>query len=50
MSQRMTKATNCHVRPASAQPNQSLCYALNRTQAIFMRTAKTDARLGGCPG
>ena len=38
---------------ASAQSDQSLCCALNgkvRTQAFFMRTAKTLIRLGGCPG
>ena len=34
---------------ASAQSNQSLRCALNgRTQAFFMRTAKTLIRLGGC--
>ena len=38
---------------ASAQSDQSLHCALNgypRTQAFFMRTAKTLIRLGGCPG
>ena len=38
---------------ASAQSDQSLRCALNwklRTQAFFMRTAKTLIRLGGCPG
>ena len=37
----------------SAQADQSLRCALNgwlRTQAFFMRTAKTLIRLGGCPG
>ena len=38
---------------ASAQSDQSLRCMLNgklRTQAFFMRTAKTLIRLGGCPG
>ena len=38
---------------ASTQSAQSLRCALNgwlRTQAFFMRTAKTLIRLGGCPG
>ena len=38
---------------ASAQSDQSLRCAFNgqlRTQAFFMRTAKTLIRLGGCPG
>ena len=38
---------------ASAQTDQSLRCVLNwqlRTQAFFMRTAKTLIRLGGCPG
>ena len=38
---------------ASAQSYQSLRCALNgwlKTQAFFMRTAKTLIRLGGCPG
>ena len=38
---------------ASAQSDQSHRCALNgklRTQAFFMRTAKTLIRLGGCPG
>ena len=38
---------------ASAQSDQSLRCAFNgylRTQAFFTRTAKTQIRLGGCPG
>ena len=38
---------------ASVQSDQSLCCALKgklRTQAFFMRTAKTLIRPGGCPG
>ena len=38
---------------ASAQSDQSLRCTLNgllRTQALFMRTANTLIRLGGCPG
>ena len=38
---------------ASAQSDQNLCCVLNgylRTQAFFMRTAKTLIRLGGCQG
>ena len=60
MSRDMTKPTKwvCaqqRLRSAwpSAQSDQSLCCAFNgqlRTQAFFMRTAKTLIRLGGCPG
>ena len=60
MSRDMTKPTKwlCAQRRlrsawASAQSDQSLRCALNvqlRTQAFFMRTAKTLNRLGGCPG
>ena len=38
---------------ASAKSDQSLLCCLNgylRTQGVFMRTAKTLVRLGGCPG
>ena len=47
----MAKPTKWHVRPASAQTDQSLRCALNeklRIQCFFMRTAKTLFRLGGC--
>ena len=60
MSQLMTKPTKwpCPQQRlrsawASAQSDQSLRCALNgklRTQSVFMRTAKTLIRLGGCPG
>ena len=60
LSRDMTKPTNwvCAQRRlrsawASAQSDQSLRSAFNgylRTQAFFMRTAKTLIRLGGCPG
>ena len=60
MSRLMTKPTKwlCAQRRlrsawASAQCDQSLSCALNgqlRTQAFFMRTAKTLIRLGECPG
>ena len=60
MSRDMTKPTKwlCAQRRlrsvwVSAQSDQPLLCALNgqlRTQAFFMRTAKTLIRLGGCPG
>ena len=60
MSRLVTKPTKwvCAQRKlrsawASAQFDQSLRCALNgllRTQAFFMRTAKSLIRLGGCPG
>ena len=60
MSRDMTKPTKwvCAQRRlrsawASAQSDQSLRCAFNgqlRTQAVFMRTAKTLIRLGRCPG
>ena len=60
MSRDMTKPTKlqCAQRRlrsawAAARSDQSLRYALNgwlRSQAFFMRTAKTLIRLGGFPG